>query len=128
MRLQHETDLDDPKQRFGWAFREITVNGNPTAIPEPVLEEWSQRLAQAGFLHIDQVRRTLGDEAAAQLPQQEIHYQPPIRGQDHAMNTSGGWVPVSEPLKQPMVPTSALMTKEEKAKMIQEFREEGIID
>lgn len=133
MKQQHESNLWDPKERFAWALRGVKVNGIPVAVPEPVLEGWSEHLSKAGCLHIDQVKEVLsqfsnGDEILAKLPKQEIHYQPPIRGQDHSFNSSGEWKSVSEPIEQPMVPTASKMTDQEKAKMIQEFREEGLID
>jgi Protein of unknown function (DUF2744). len=114
VKQQHETDLSDPRQRFVWAFRGIDFNGTPMSIPEAVLESWSEHLSQCGFVH--------------DSSQQTIHYQPPVRGQDHPMNLSGQWVPMSQPLKQPLVPNAQRMTAAEKAKMIQEFKEEGLID
>ena len=44
------------------------------------------------------------------------------------MNISGQWIPVEQEVKQPIVPTASLMTAQEKATMIQEFKEEGLID
>lgn len=114
VRTQSESDLNDPKQRFVWAFRGIETNGFPMAFPEKVLESWSEHLSQCGFVH--------------DPSQQTIHYQPPVRGQDHAMNTSGVWVDIDTPIEEPSVPVSSLMTPAEKAKMIQEFKEEGLID
>lgn len=133
MKQQHEADLNDPKQRVAWAFRDICSRGVPVAVPDPIKEEWSEHLSRAGFIHIDQVREVLstfecGQEILNQLPQQEIHYQPPIRGQDHSLNTSGEWVPITQAIQQPMVPTASLMTPQEKAKMVAEFKEEGLID
>lgn len=103
------------------------------AIPDPIKEEWSEHLSLTGCIHIDQVREVLssfenGQEILDLLPQQEIHYQPPIRGQDHSLNTSGEWVPITQAIQRPMVPTASLMTQQEKAKMVAEFREEGLID
>ncbi|UBI10057.1 DUF2744 domain-containing protein [Corynebacterium coyleae] len=111
---QEETNFDDPSERFLWALRGIEFNGMPVAIPEKVLRGWSRHLSACGFVH---------DPAL-----QEIHYQPPVRGQDHDLNTSGKWIPVDEPIQEPLVPTASLMTAGEKAKMIEEFREEGLID
>lgn len=124
-RQQHESDLNDPKQRFVWAFQNLSYNGFPVAFPDKVLEEWSEHLSKCGFVHIDQVREagTIDD-----LPGQQIHFQPPIRGQDHYMNMSGDWVDINQPIQQPIVPAAQLMTPAEKAKMIEEFREEGLID
>lgn len=131
--LQHEADLNDPKQRFSWAFRDIGSRGMPMAIPDPIREEWSEHLTKCGFIHVDQVAEVLssieyGQEILNLLPKQEIHYQPPLRGQDHPLNTSGEWISVDQEIQQPVVPTASLMTDQEKAKMIAEFKEEGLID
>lgn len=113
-KLQHESDMDNPKERFAWAFRGIEYTGFPMAFPDKVLEVWSEHLSKCGFVH-DPSR-------------QEIHYQPPVRGQDHALNTAGSWIDIDDEINVPVVPTSSLMTPQEKAKMIQEFKEEGLID
>ena len=134
MKTQRETNLNDPNERFVWAFRGVEFNGMPLGIPDAVLEQWSRHLSACGFVHADQVIGMLGDTEPEKLLKdrlsvlQEIHYQPPLRGQDHSFNTSGGWVPVDQPIEEPVVPTSSLMTAGEKAKMIEEFREEGLID
>lgn len=126
---QKDADLNDPKQRFVWAFQGIQFKGSPMAFPQPILEAWSEHLSKAGFIHVSQMEKMLGDLYPKDFPyKQEIQYQPPVRGQVHSMNTSGRWIPVSEDIKEPVVPTSSLMTAQEKAKMIQEFKEEGLID
>lgn len=130
---QKDADLDDPKQRFVWAFQGIQFKGSPMAFPQPILEAWSEHLSKAGFIHVSQAERALismdsGGNGYDMLPKQEIQYQPPVRGQDHSMNISGQWIPIEQEVKQPIVPTASLMTAQEKAKMIQEFKEEGLID
>lgn len=111
---QEETDFNDPSERFLWALRGMEFNGTPIAFPEPVLRRWSEHLSACGFVH--------------DPDQQTIHYQPPVRGQDHELNTSGKWISIEDPIHEPLVPTASLMTPGEKAKMIEEFREEGLID
>lgn len=129
---QKDADLSDPKQRFVWAFQGIQFKGSPMAFPQPILEAWSEHLSKAGFIHVSQIEQMLEEHypgGANGYPfRQEIQYQPPVRGQDHSMNTSGQWIPVGQEVKQPVVPTASLMTSQEKAKMIQEFKEEGLID
>lgn len=131
---QSETNFSNPQERFLWAFRGIGFNGFPLSAPEAVFKEWSEHLSRAGFVHVSEVEEALCAEGVdpagvlGRLPSQEIHYQPPVRGQDHPLNTSGQWIPVDQPIKEPSVPTASLMTPGEKAKMIQEFREEGLID
>lgn len=112
--LQHEADLSDPKQRFQWALRNMTVNGFPLAFPDKFLGEISEHLSACGFVH---------DPA-----EQTIHFQPPIRGQDHTMNLSGQWVPIDQPVELPLVKATDAMTQQEKAKLILELKEEGLID
>lgn len=130
---QEETDYSDPRQRFVWAFRGIEYNGMPFGAPEAVFQEWSEHLSRCGFLHVDQVleaAREAGDVGALQEALQDvqrIHYQPPVRGQDHPLNLSGKWVPVDEPIVEPDVPEVSKMTPGEKAKLIEELREEGLI-
>lgn len=111
---QEETNFNDPSERFLWALRGMEHNGIPIAFPEPILRSWSRHLSDCGFVHDPEL--------------QVIHYQPPVRGQDHDLNTSGKWVPIEEPIHEPLVPTAEKMTPQEKAQMIAEFREEGLID
>lgn len=120
---QHEVDFSDPSQRFLWAFRGIEINGFPMAIPEPVLKEWSKHLSKCGFVHESEI---LPPE---DLPsRQTIHYQPPVRGQNHDFNMSGKWIPIDQPLVSPTVPSVSLMTPQEKAQLIRELKEEGLLD
>ena len=111
---QGETNFEDPSERFLWALRGVEFNGMPIAFPEKVLRGWSKHLSECGFVHDPE--------------SQTIHYQPPVRGQDHELNTSGKWIPIDQPVHEPLVPTASLMTAAEKAKMIAEFKEEGLID
>lgn len=111
---QQETNFDDPSERFVWALRGMEFNGMPIAFPEPVLREWSRHLSACGFVH--------------DPDRQEIHYQPALRGQPHDLNVSGQWVGVDEPIQEPLVPESGKLTPAEKARLIEEFREEGILD
>lgn len=124
---QERTVFSDPKQRFKWAFRNVEVHGFPIAFPEPTVEELSEHLSRCGFIHVSEVEDHV-DLGSLGIQGQVIHYQPPIRGQDHGLNTSGTWVPVTQPLRRAVVPAASLMTPAEKAKMIQEFKEEGLID
>lgn len=130
---QHEVDMSDPKRRFLWAFRNIAYNGVPLAAPEQVFCEWSEHLSKAGFVHVSEVEAALegcadAERVLGRLPSQEIHFQPPVRGQDHPFNTAGCWIPVSEEIVEPELSSAACLTPAEKAKLIGEFREEGLID
>lgn len=122
---QQDADYSDPEQRFTWALRGMEFNGFPMALPEQVAKQWSKHLSACGFVHIDQVRAA---GSVDDLPGQTIHFQPPVQGQDHELNVSGGWVPVEEPIVEPAEKVTSLLTPYEKARMIQEFKEEGLID
>lgn len=130
--LQHETNMNNARERFVWALRGISYNGIPFMAPDAILEDWSEHLSACGFVHVSQVGELADDHDNLDLGKfpyrQEIHFQPPIRGQEHPLNASGEWVPVQQDIQEPMVPASALMTDQEKAKMITEFREEGLLD
>lgn len=131
---QEETDYSDPRQRFVWAFRGIEYNGMPFGAPEAVFREWSEHLSRCGFLHVGQVLaateqvETVGELVDVLRGAQKIHYQPPVRGQDHPLNLSGKWIPVDEPIVEPDVPAVSKMTPGEKAQLIEELREEGLIN
>lgn len=121
---QGQTNFDDPQQRFVWALRGLRFNGSPVIIPEPAAKELSEHLSRCGFVHIDQVAACpVGENPLRHLPAQEIHYQPPLKGQDHSMNTSGEWVDAETPII-----TESGMSLDEKQELIQQFREEGLID
>lgn len=133
MKQQHESDLNNPKERFPWAFRGLDYNGFPLAIPDPILEEWSEHLSKCGFIHVSQVERLAGMfpdvvDLIDQLPKQEIHYQPPVRGQDHTMNLSGSWVPVDTQIHEPVVSTLSKLTPAEQVKLLKEFKDRGLLD
>jgi hypothetical protein len=78
---------------------------------------------------MDQVIAAIDPETGVidldQLPEQEIHYQPPVRGQDHGFNGSGEWVPIDQPLEAPVVNQVALMTPQERALLVEQLREAG---
>lgn len=133
---QSTTDMRDPSQRFVWMFRGIGFRGMPFTAPAEVFEEWSQHLSACGGLHISQVEGVLDelvdadtkDSILKALPRQEIHYQPPVRGQQHHMNQSGKWIPVEEPLQAPRVDVIDSLTAQEKAELVERFREEGWVE
>lgn len=135
IKRQYESDLSNPKERFAWALRGIEVRGMPMAFPEPILAEFSEHLSRTGAIHIDQVDMALDgvDKETAELilsrlPKQEIHYQPPVQGQEHELNVAGEWKPVDEPIITPKNKTIENLSPQEREKLIQELREEGEID
>lgn len=132
IRTQQETNLDDPRQRFAWALRGMEYNGIGFLAPEQVLEDWSEHLSKAGFIHIHQLAQHADANGILDLKklpyQQTIHYQPPVRGQNHELNSSGKWVPVEQEIMKPTVDIVMEMTPQEKAAVISRLKEEGYID
>lgn len=130
MKQQHESDLNNPKERFVWAFRGIEYKGSPIAMAEPVVETFSEHLSKCGFIHVSQLEE-LADEygnlSLYDFPyEQEIHYQPPVQGQDHLMNLAGRWQSVSEPIQKSRVEIAKLFTPAEREELLQAFREDGM--
>ena len=121
---QEDTDFSVPEERFLWAFQNISYNGFPFLAPESVFREWSRHLSDCGFVHVSQVRDGVDLSEFAQ----RIHFQPPLRGQDHAFNGAGEWIPVEEPVRESFVPVVEQLTASEKAQLIDDLRREGSID
>lgn len=118
---QKDCDFSDPRQRFVWALQNVGYGGFPIAFPPPVKEALSEHLSRCGFVHVSELAGLVPEEA---LPaRQEIHFQPPVQGQDHYMNLSGEWVPVEQPVVEPEV-----LSKGQKLALIEEFRKEGLLD
>lgn len=131
MKDQKDTDFNNPKERFVWAFRGIEYKGSPIAMAEPVLEAFSEHLTKCGFIHVSQIEEILstmeyGSEILDQLPEQQIHYQPPVQGQDHGLNLSGRWQSVTDPIKESRVNIAKLFSPAEREELIQAFREDGM--
>lgn len=132
MKQQNESDLNNPKERFPWAFRGLDYNGFPLAIPDPILVEWSEHLSKCGFINVSQLVELADEDGILDinnLPhKQEVHYQPPVRGQDHSMNLSGSWVPVDTEIHEPVVSTLSKLTPAEQVKLLKEFKDRGLLD
>lgn len=123
---QSGTDFGDPEQRFVWALRGLEFNGFPLVVPEQVARAWSRHLSECGFVHVSELEGLVDED---DLPnRQTVHFQPPVRGQDHAMNASGQWIPVEDAVEPPVTSAVGLMTPAEKAEVIASLREEGLID
>lgn len=122
MKSQAESDLWNEQERFMWAFRGMEYNGFPFLAPEEVFREWSEHLSKCGFIHVSQL------EDGRPLPKQQIHYQPPVRGEDHDLNGFGSWVSVDEPIKPSMIPAVASLTPAEQAILVEDLKREGVID
>lgn len=124
MKTQAETDFNNPKERFGWAFRGIKYGDHTMSIAEPIVEQWSEHLSACGFVHVSQLEGLVDD-----LPfKQQIHYQPPVEGQDHGLNAAGKWQSVDEPIQESRVDILQKLNNTEKAVLAERLREEGYLD
>lgn len=130
MKDQKDTDFNNPKERFVWAFRGIEYKGSPIAMAEPVLEAFSDHLSKCGFIHVSQLEDMADEHGNLSLygfpHTQLIHYQPPVQGQDHGLNLSGKWQSVTEPIKESRVNIAKLFSPAEREELIQAFREDGM--
>lgn len=131
MYTQDTTDFSDPRQRFLWAFRGMQFNGVTFLAPEVVFQDWSEHLTKAGFIHVSQLEELAdeyGNVSLFNFPfQQEIHYQPPVEGQDHMLNAGGKWIPIEEPVMESRVSALQRLTPQEQAQLVDEMREAGLI-
>lgn len=127
MKTQAETDFSNPKERFGWAFRGIKYGDHTMTIADPIVEQWSEHLSACGFIHVSEVVKEYPG-LLEQLPKQQIHYQPPVEGQDHGLNAAGKWQSVDEPIKESRVDILQRLNNTEKAVLADRLREEGYLD
>lgn len=124
MKTQAETDFNNPKERFGWAFRGIKYGDHTMTIADPIVEQWSEHLSACGFIHVSQLEGLVDD-----LPfKQQIHYQPPVEGPDHGLHAAGKWQSVDEPIQESRVDILQRLNNTEKAVLAERLREEGYID
>lgn len=129
MKLQHEVDYANPRERVAWALRGMELNGNTFLAPDEVFESWSEHLSKCGFVHVDQVR-SLNEDGwvhVDDLPVQEIHYQPPVAGQRHPLNGSGQWVPVDVPLEFESGIDVEFLSPAQRQRLVEQLRERGDI-
>lgn len=124
MKTQAETDFSNPKERFGWAFRGIKYGDHTMTIADPIVEQWSEHLSACGFIHVSQLEGLVDN-----IPfEQQIHYQPPVEGQDHGLNAAGKWQSVDEPIQESRVDILQRLNNTEKAVLADRLREEGYLD
>lgn len=132
MKTQAETDFNNPKERFGWAFRGIRYGDHTMSIAEPIVEQWSEHLSACGFIHVSQLDDLVDEYGFMSLYdfpfKQQIHYQPPVEGQDHGLNAAGKWQSVDEPIQESRVDILQKLNNTEKAVLAERLREEGYLD
>lgn len=130
--LQSICNQDDPKQAHQWVFVELPFAENQPYTPDVrLLPQWSQRLDDAGYRHVDQIR-ALADENGMihvdQLPAQRMRFRPPHRGQQHTLNMSGVWVGVDDPDPEPVtIPDMELHTPHEQAVVAEQLYHTGVL-
>ncbi|ALA48137.1 minor tail protein [Mycobacterium phage Phlei] len=129
---QENHDPSDPRQHVAWALRNLPMIAGVGAITHPgYLAGWSEHLWRAGFRHVDWIRG-LADENGyihvSQLPEQEIKFQPPFRGQRHHVNNAARWVDKDTPDPKPVViPDIRKFTEQENLAVLKQYEEEGWI-
>lgn len=129
---QNEVDWENPKQHFVWALKRLPMMHGVGQITHPtILEGWSEHLTKCGFAHRDYLA-SLADENGhihvSQLPEQQIKYQPVIRGPRHEYNAADGWVDMDAP-DSPLIrlPDVSQLTLQEQAVILEQFHALGLI-
>ncbi|MCK8671012.1 DUF2744 domain-containing protein [Rhodococcus sp. HM1] len=133
MRLPEQAtcDQNDPRTAHQWLFVDLPFGENQPHTPDlRLLPSWSQRVDDAGYRHVDQIR-ALADENGMihvdQLPQQRKRHRPPYRGQQHAMNASH-WVDMDDENPEPFaIPDPALYTPHEQAAIVERMYYTGVL-
>ncbi|BBX09504.1 phage gene 29 protein family protein [Mycolicibacterium aichiense] len=129
---QEAHDPNDPRQHAMWALRNLPMVAGTGAITHPgYLADWSEHLWKCGFRHVDALR-ALADENGnihvSQLPEQEIRFQQPFRGQRHHMNPAARWVGLDEKDPEPVrIPNIRQLTDQENQAMIKQYQDAGLI-
>lgn len=130
--LQSNCDQNDPREAHQWLFVQIPFGPDQGHTPDlRMLPDWSQRVDDAGYRHVDQIR-ALADENGMihvdQLPKQRKRFRAPYRGQQHGLNGSGDWVDMDAEDPAPfIVPDPERFTPHEKAAMAERLYYDGTI-
>ncbi|WP_418346233.1 phage gene 29 protein family protein [Rhodococcus pyridinivorans] len=129
--LQLTCDQSDPTTAHQWLFVDLPFSENQPYTPDVrLLPAWSQRVSDAGYLHVDQIRALANEDGyihVDQLPKQRKRYRPPRRGQQHYLNT-GDWVDMDAEDHEPVtIPDPALYTPHEQAVMAERMYHTGVL-
>ena len=130
--LQSTCDQNDPRTAHQWLCVQLPFGQNQGHTPDlRLLPDWSQRIDDAGYRHVDQIR-ALADENGLihvdQLPKQRKRFRAPYRGQQHALNGSGEWVDMDAEDPEPFaVPDPAAHTPHEQAAMAERMYYTGAL-
>lgn len=129
--LQSTCDQSDPRTAHQWLFVDLPFAENQPYTPDVrLLPDWSQRVNDAGYRHVDQIRALANEEGfihVDQLPEQRKRYRPPHRGQQHYLNT-GVWVDMNAEDPEPvMIPDMERHTPHEQAVVAEQLYHTGVI-
>ncbi len=129
--MQSNCNQDDPREANQWLFVDLQFGPNQPYTPDQrMLPDWSERVSDAGFVHVDNVRKLAdanGMVHVDQLPKQKLRYRPPYRGQQHTLN-HGVWVPMDEKDPEPFaVPDPAEFTSHEQEAMAERLYHTGVL-
>lgn len=129
--LQSNCNQDDPREANQWLFVDLPFGHNQPYTPDHrMLPDWSERVTDAGYVHIDNLKKLAGDGGLIhidQLPEQKIRYRPPYRGQQHTLN-HGSWVAMDSEDPAPFtVPDPALHTVHEQEAMAERLYHTGVL-
>lgn len=128
---QQEHDPNDPEQHVLWALRNLPTIAGVGAITHPAfLKGWSKHLWEAGFRHVDWLRKLANEDGfihVDQLPEQTIKFQPAFRGPGHTYNNAARWVAHDTPDPEPFrIPNVAQMTDQEKYALLYQLDAQGV--
>jgi hypothetical protein len=128
---QEDHDPESPEQHVVWALRQLPMIAGIGAITNPAfLRGWSKHLWQAGFRHVDWIRKLADEDGnihVSKLPEQEIKFQHAFRGPQHGYNNAARWVGKDTPEPKPfVVPNIEQMTHQEKYALLYQLDAAGV--
>ncbi|WP_277835248.1 phage gene 29 protein family protein [Speluncibacter jeojiensis] len=125
-------DPDDPRDAFQWALVALPFGpGQGMTMHHDTRGDWSKHFHDLAFVHGPSLAK-LADENGmihvSQLPEQKIKYRAPWRGQQHALNASGSWVPINDDDPEPPpIPNMAEYTAHEQEVVAEQLRYTGVV-
>ena len=125
-------DMNNPAEHVLWALRNMPSFAGAGVVTHPgFLRSWSEHLWKCGFRHVDWLKQLADEDGnihVSKLPEQQIKFQPPMRGPRHTFNNATRWVPVDSPAP-PIVnlPDIRELTIQENEAMLSQYRDAGMI-
>lgn len=128
---QAEANHNEPEQHVLWALRNLPTIAGVGAITHPAfLKSWSKHLWQAGFRHVDWIRKLADEEGnihVSKLPEQTIKFQAAFRGPGHHYNNAARWVGKDVPEPEAFrVVNVQQMTDQEKYALLYQLDRAGV--